>query len=956
MAINAAIADTHQAPTRLRSVLSRVALGLAWLTIAAVYLLMSPPNAPEYPGAIPWAKGSILKALIDIFSFDGAVQTARGVEIKDFAFHLATSAALALLAARALLSGRLPADRKTAKGAWFAAQALLAAWVLMSAVSAYWSRDAALSLGQAALYGIMLAWAVSLGWTLESRDLPRLLGGFVALSAIASIFCIWYYHERLPTHRPGFPLGNPSVLASCVFPALLIGGALLLAELSRRRSGASPRWARVALLAAALVPLIWCFQLTGSRGAWMGMLGGVFGVVFLHANRRQRWWVGSSLLLVAAIALWFYSANTQDLAMARGATIRFRMYAWSYAAMLWWQRPITGSGAGAFPRLAGALSARDRALDPAAFMGDLLEHAHNELFEVLTEIGLIGGLTFVAGHVALLSGAAGLLRVNHSPQRRWVLLGLVAAICGMLADAMFGVGLRLPGAPAVYFTLVGALWSACRAVSKITVDEAGFNAWRQRMRTRRSLLAIGSLMAAGLVGWLALRNWQGALSEQRSVAAMTAGAPEDALKADIDAEETLLDPVRVLLARDRMTRCLLEMARGAAGELSSASASGQPTTQSGFDRRNAISLAEQAFTAAVAASQNSPGLVWLPGSAAKAAELLDALNRDENPLAAQQWWATALQAWRSQRNLRPNDVEALLALTRYPTPIGDYIGLLREALRGEAILGEMRSAAWDEAFARGAAAPGFAEVMNAILQSVGPYTPQTDVDNLMLTHAPEMYRLSAVWKATHGDFGGAASDAEQASGLYAPLRTRMPNAVSVALAEEAAYLLQSAPDAAARAGEVAERAIRDLPPIQPDQRDRLAKPFRLLFAKARLGAGDEATAREELRLTGVAQEQIAPRLAALYVDLAQYFVRNADDATIVRKWLDAAVALEPRMTPAWAWLVWLDARDSGAAAADARLQAAGRAGLSANVVEQIRGSLRKEFPKLEYGAGDQQEP
>ena len=30
-----------------------------------------------------------------------------------------------------------------------------------------------LALGQAALYGLALAWAVSLAWTLEGRDIPR---------------------------------------------------------------------------------------------------------------------------------------------------------------------------------------------------------------------------------------------------------------------------------------------------------------------------------------------------------------------------------------------------------------------------------------------------------------------------------------------------------------------------------------------------------------------------------------------------------------------------------------------------------------------------------------------------------------------------------------------------------------------------------------------------------------
>lgn len=925
-----------------RAWLSRAALGIAWGAMAAVFLLMSPPGGQEYPGAIPWRDGSWLKAIIDWLSLGGRYATARGVEIKDLALFLATSAALALFSLRAWLSGRLPADRKTAKGAWFASQALLSGWVAISAASAYWSHDAATALGQAALYGMMLAWAVCLGWTLESRHLPRLLGGYVAITTAAAILCIWYYYERLPGHRPGFPLGNPSVLATCVFPALLLCAALILAELSRSRSGARPRLLRVALLALALLPLAWCFFLTGSRGAWMGLLGGLFGVLFLLADRRQRWWIGAVLLLIASLALWRYSASTQDMAMARGATIRFRMYAWTYAASLWWERPITGSGAGAYPRRAGTLSAGDRALDPAAFMGDLVEHAHNELFEVLAEIGLIGGLTFVAGHVALLTAATGLLRLNHSPQRRWILMGLLAAICGLLADAMFGVALRLPGAPVVYFTLVGALWAACRAVSRVALDDAAMEMWRRRMQPRRTLLCVvGALLGLG-AGVLSWRNWQGALAEQRAVEALLAGDPARALFESTQAEERLLDPVRKLLSRDRMVRSLLDLARRVQGSASRDNA---------VERRNAIHLAEQAFGAAVAASQLAPALLWLPGYAAQAAELLETLNRESDSEAARHWWAAALHAWRSQRTQRPYDVQALLALSRYPTPIGDYVGLLREALRGEALAGQTRSRAWDDAFARAATAPGFAETLAALLQSVRPYTSETNTDNLMITHAPEIYRLNAAWNAAHGNFSAAAADAEQAALLYEPLRVRIPNGVSVALAEQATLLLQSSPEAGAKAVQAARQAIAELPPIQADQRELLAQPSRLLLVKASLAVGDEAAAREELRRTGCPPEQLGARLAAHYVELAQLHVRSRTAAGPARRWLESALKIEPSRPQAWAWLIWLDARDTGLPAAEARLRAAEAAGVSAAVLSQIRDSLGKEFPSAPAKAG-----
>ena len=104
---------------RLRSLLSLLTLGLALLLLAATFFLMSPPRGESYPGAVAWREGSLLKHVVDLMSLYGSVATVRGVEIKDFAFHLATVAALLLLAGRALVSGLWPPERRTAKRAWF---------------------------------------------------------------------------------------------------------------------------------------------------------------------------------------------------------------------------------------------------------------------------------------------------------------------------------------------------------------------------------------------------------------------------------------------------------------------------------------------------------------------------------------------------------------------------------------------------------------------------------------------------------------------------------------------------------------------------------------------------------------------------------------------------------------------------------------------------------------------
>ena len=97
---------------------------LALLLLAATFLLMSPPSDEGYPGARPWGTWSYspLHQIINWMKLGGSVATIRGVEIKQLAFHIATVLILLVLGIRAAISARFPAERRTAKGAWFVAQ------------------------------------------------------------------------------------------------------------------------------------------------------------------------------------------------------------------------------------------------------------------------------------------------------------------------------------------------------------------------------------------------------------------------------------------------------------------------------------------------------------------------------------------------------------------------------------------------------------------------------------------------------------------------------------------------------------------------------------------------------------------------------------------------------------------------------------------------------------------
>ena len=77
-------------------------------------------------------------------------------------------------------------------------------------------------------------------------------------------------------------------------------------------------------------------------------------------------------------------------------------------------------------------------------MGDMVEHAHNRLFEVLSEIGLVGGVTFVGGLLGTLV-AGGLLLRRRLRGRAMAVYRAAGRDCGPDDRRLLFVGPALPG-------------------------------------------------------------------------------------------------------------------------------------------------------------------------------------------------------------------------------------------------------------------------------------------------------------------------------------------------------------------------------------------------------------------------------------------------------------------------------------------------------------------------------
>ncbi len=908
---------------------------LAVVVLAGSYLLMSPPEGQRYPGAIPWSDGSWLKRIVDALSLFGWFHTARGVEIKSLVFEFAVAVGLVLAAVRLWLGEPAGLRRSWLRG-WPVGVVALGLWVLLSAASALWSTDPPSALTQAALYGFGVAWALCLGLTLRAADARRVLIALAGVGAVAAGLCIAYYRIRNPYHRPGFPLGNPSLLGAAMLPPLAIAFSAVVASLGRLWRGDGAAVGRVAAAAVLWVVVAACFLLADSRAAYVGVFVAAAALLLTRSPGRWRVGVAIALLVTASAAGWYLWSSREAIVMARGPTIRFRLYAWKYAAQLWWRRPVSGIGAGAFVRVAGALSARDRMLDPAAFMAELVEHAHNELFEVLTEIGLVGGAVFLAGWLAVLTTA---LQSTGRDQaaHRGLRLALAAAIVALMADAMFGVSLRLPGVPAVFYTLIGVLWTLSRG------DETPTSPMVASPPRANPRAALGLLLLALVFTALAGMDLRGVRAEYAAVRALQVGDDTKARDQSQLAARWLLDPVRRLISRERAVRARYDAARKALSEyLRRRPITPQPASAPAEVealRQRAIRLAQQAYRAAAVLSVDAPALGYLAAYGARLAEQLAELYRDIDPQLAERWMLRAFENWRVHRQLRPFDPQALLALTRYPLLPADHLGLLRDALRAG-----LPSAAWKTALRQLERRPDFDRLVNEILATVGPYGPQTDADTLMLVRVPETLRLGAWAQADRGRFDQALQLALRASALYRVLAARLPAMRAVALTEAGEFALLADPKHPQRSIDLLHQALDALPPIQPQKRDELARPVLRRLARALLLAGRPAQAIEQLRRAG-AGEALEPVLAEVYVRLAGDLLRvPAPRRPDPRPLIQAAIELVPDNPQAWAVLCWIAAEDNSPHELRKTLQQAAAAGLGDTQLRQIVQQLCQRFP------------
>ncbi len=444
---------------------------------------------------------------------------------------------------------------KTSIGPLFAAQVLFVLYVLWSFASARWSRAPELAVGGSILLTIQLSWALCVGYGLSSVAARLASRALVAIMAVTASVAVWYHYGRNPTLRADFPLGNPSFLATCLIPGILLSGCFAWERVvGRSRVRSRSLW--LLIPAAVAIGLgLWAFRLADSRGPSVALLFGALAVVFFALRGRGKW-VPVGIALAITVSGWFYFGSRTDTfsPTGRSATVRLRMYAWDYAWRMFNEKPFTGFGQGGFA-LVGDSHVVDDVLDDPLVFQTRIAHAHNEWLEVMADLGSVGIVLIAAALLLTLRAGMGVLAMELPGGHRWMLIGLMGTLVGLCVEECFGVGLRVSGIVTCFYTVLGLIWALSRRGEAVPVLRPGSS------RFGRMVVGTGGVLLGAGILVMVQQDFAAARSVHRAKEALANGDSEEAIRL-ASLATTRLNPQRSLANLYRLGQAHLQAAQG----------------------------------------------------------------------------------------------------------------------------------------------------------------------------------------------------------------------------------------------------------------------------------------------------------------------------------------------------------------------------------------------------------
>jgi O-antigen ligase len=262
-------------------------------------------------------------------------------------------------------------------------------------------------------------------------------------------------------------------LLEMVLP-ITVALALRLAGNLRRAAQRSEVWARTVLSAAELLPLVFLFflavaiftALVFSRSR-MGIVSALASLIVVLAlagssslSKRTRVVAAALFFLgVIAIVVWVGSdpviARYETLGHEYSQTGQNRISIWRDTLKLIHQHPFFGTGLGSFSVAYTSVQ--------TTFLNLLVDHAHCDYLEVVSELGLPGGVLVFGSIIWVLSRAVRCYRKSENRFDSTVCLGCIGSITAILVHSLVDFNLHVPANALIFIVTLALAWTESRS-------------------------------------------------------------------------------------------------------------------------------------------------------------------------------------------------------------------------------------------------------------------------------------------------------------------------------------------------------------------------------------------------------------------------------------------------------------------------------------------------------------
>lgn len=245
-------------------------------------------------------------------------------------------------------------------------------------------------------------------------------------------FCIDPFRSRL------YPAAESKVIATMGNANSLAGYLAAVFPLLIYYSVFSTKRFHKALWQLSTIVVFITIILTLSRGAWLGLIG---GLVILLIPKAKKIWQGKlrKFFLVSGITIFILLFSWISFKINPGSAIG-RIFIWKISAKMTADHPITGIGYGRFG--IEYLNYQANFFDDPANAryhewADNLKGAKNEYIQIITETGIIGFLLFLLIIVLFYSFGYRLLRARkNDPKAYWRVMMVMASQSIILIHAL----------------------------------------------------------------------------------------------------------------------------------------------------------------------------------------------------------------------------------------------------------------------------------------------------------------------------------------------------------------------------------------------------------------------------------------------------------------------------------------------------------------------------------------